>query len=165
MFCVCAAVQHVFACFAPVCVFSPPQCNGSCASRRSFHSFHFLHDQSVRLPSSQFVSQPTTQSVSQPPSQSVIQSAMASIGWLVVSHCVSFSDSCSDPDSLDHIRASLCCRGPTGSHLPCHSAATCVSRRHSGACFCSCFSLSSLRRTEPLLFPPTAPTPLFETII
>lgn len=168
-------------CLFCVCVFSPPQCNGSCTTRRSFHSLYFLHGQSVRhfvsqLPS-QSVSQSTSQAVSklaclsasQPTSQSVIQSVMASIGWLVVSHCVSVSDGCSDPDSLDHIRAALCCRGPTGSHSPCHSAATCVSRRHSGACFCccfcSCFSLYSLCRTDPLLFPPSAPTPFPEMII
>lgn len=45
-----------------------------------------------------------------------------------------------EPDS--HHKASIVFRGWIGSHSVCHSAATCITRRHSGACFCFWFLLS-----------------------
>lgn len=44
------------------------------------------------------------------------------------------------PDS--HHKAPIVFAGWIGSHSACHSAATCITRRHSGACFCFWFLLS-----------------------
>lgn len=44
------------------------------------------------------------------------------------------------PDS--HHKAPIVFTGWIGSHSVCHSAATCITRRHSGACFCFWFLLS-----------------------
>lgn len=43
-----------------------------------------------------------------------------------------------------HHKAPIVLAGRIGSHSVCHSAATCITRRHSGACFCFCFLLSCL---------------------
>lgn len=45
-----------------------------------------------------------------------------------------------EPDS--HHKAPIVFAGWIGSHSACHSAATCITRRHSGACFCFWFLLS-----------------------
>lgn len=45
-----------------------------------------------------------------------------------------------EPDS--HHKAPIVFTGWIGSHSVCHSAATCITRRHSGACFCFWFLLS-----------------------
>lgn len=45
-----------------------------------------------------------------------------------------------EPDS--HHKAPIVFTGWIGSHSACHSAATCITRRHSGACFCFWFLLS-----------------------
>lgn len=45
-----------------------------------------------------------------------------------------------EPDS--HHKAPIVFAGWIGSHSACHSAATCITRRHSGACFCFWFVLS-----------------------
>lgn len=45
-----------------------------------------------------------------------------------------------EPDS--HHKAPIVFAGWIGSHSACHSTATCITRRHSGACFCFCFLLS-----------------------
>ena len=44
-----------------------------------------------------------------------------------------------EPDS--HHKAPIVFAGWIGSHSACHSAATCITRRHSGACFCFWFVL------------------------
>lgn len=41
-----------------------------------------------------------------------------------------------------HHKAPIVFTGWIGSHSACHSAATCITRRHSGACFCFWFLLS-----------------------
>lgn len=41
-----------------------------------------------------------------------------------------------------HHKAPIVFAGWIGSHSVCHSAATCITRRHSGACFCFWFVLS-----------------------
>lgn len=66
-----------------------------------------------------------------------------------------------EPDS--HHKAPIVFAGRTGSRSACHSAATCVTRRHSGACFCFCFLLSFLH-TE-LLFLENLVHVLLSTVI
>ena len=41
-----------------------------------------------------------------------------------------------------HHKAPIVFKGWIGSHSVCHSAATCITRRHSGACFCFWFLVS-----------------------
>lgn len=51
-----------------------------------------------------------------------------------------------EPDS--HHKAPIVFAGRTGSHSACHSAATCVTRRHSGAYSSFCFLLSGLHTDD-----------------
>lgn len=53
------------------------------------------------------------------------------------------------PDS--HHKAPIVFAGWIGSLSACHSAATCVTRRHSGACFAFCYLLSRLDTEIPSL--------------
>lgn len=45
-------------------------------------------------------------------------------------------------EPYSHHKAPIVFTGWIGSHSVCHSAATCITRRHSGACFCFWFLLS-----------------------
>lgn len=49
-----------------------------------------------------------------------------------------------------HHKAPIVFTGWIGSHSVCHSAATCITRRHSGACFCFWFVLSCQRHRAAL---------------
>lgn len=88
------------------------------APTQSFRSFHSLHGQSV-----------------------------LGAQCPVASHCAVLSViPAHEPDS--HYKAPIVFAGRIGSHSACHSAATCITRRHSGACFCFWYILSS-SHTEP----------------
>lgn len=56
-----------------------------------------------------------------------------------------------EPDS--HHKAPIVFTGWIGSHSACHSAATCITRRHSGACFCFWFLLSCQPHRATLFCP------------
>lgn len=118
--CIYAAVQHVFICLCAswvcACVYTsahiPVRRKLTNAATQSFHSFHSLRGQSLLG------------------AQCPVAGQCAALS-VIPAH---------EPDS--HHKAPIVFAGRIGSHSACHSAATCISRRHSGACFCSCLVLS-----------------------
>lgn len=116
--CVYVSMKHVFMCVC-VCV-----CSKVCGCFLPPHVSTGSGRWPTLLPSHPVPSTPSVVSQYSVASQWAVLSVMPAHG----------------PDS--HHKASIVLTGWIGPHSTCHSAATCITRRHSGACFCFWFLLS-----------------------